>query len=210
MKRRIPALLAMSLLLATFGLAKDKAKGTLPTYLLNARTVLVLIDPEAGVSLDDPKANEVARKDVETALLNWGRLQPVMSAQAADLIIVVRRGHGRMVSRTVTDPRQNGHPGTVNPYDSGISIGAQHGKQSNPVDAQNPGATQDSPHSQTEIGEANDSFSVYAGGVDDPLDSNPAWKYVAKDALHPHTVPAVAEFRKALAEADKQASAKKP
>ena len=160
--------------------------------------------------MDDPKANEVARKDVETALLNWGRLQPVMSAQTADLIIVVRRGHGRMVSRTVTDPRQNGHPGSVNPYDSGIAIGAQHGKQPNPIDAQNPGATQDSPHSQTEIGGADDSFSVYAGGVDDPLDSNPVWKYVAKDALRPHTVPAVAEFRKALAEADKLASAKKP
>ena len=62
---------------------------------------------------------------------------------------------------------------------------------------------------QTEIGGADDSFTVFQGGVKDPLDGNPAWRYTAKDGLRPHSVPAVDEFRKALAEADK-AAAKHP
>ena len=60
-------------------------------------------------------------------------------------------------------------------------------------------------HPRTEIGGSEDWFTVYEGGVSNPLDSSPAWRYVAKDGLRPHTVPAVAEFRKALAEAEKAA-----
>ena len=54
-----------------------------------------------------------------------------------------------------------------------------------------------------------DLFTVYKGGVDNPLDGAPLWKLVTKDGLAPHNVPAVGEFRKALAAADK-AAAKKP
>jgi hypothetical protein len=54
-----------------------------------------------------------------------------------------------------------------------------------------------------------DPFLVYEGNIDNPLDNVAAWRYVAKDGLRLSTVPAVSEFRKALAEAEK-AAAKKP
>src|SRR5579875_4227776 len=92
-RMRIPILIALCMA-AACGFAKDKTKATLPTYVLRAQTVAVMIDPQAGFSIEDPEANRTAQKDVETALLNWGRYNPVLSGQTADLIIVVRRGNG--------------------------------------------------------------------------------------------------------------------
>jgi hypothetical protein len=40
--------------------------------------------------------------------------------------------------------------------------------------------------------------------VDAALDRPPAWRYMSKDALHSPNVPAVAEFRKAIEETEKQ------
>ncbi len=209
MKNRASALFAGVLLLVSSGFAKDKNKPTIPPYVLRARTVAVIVDPTAGMSVDDPQANQVAQKDVETALLNWGRFEPLMGTPGADLIIVVRKGHARLVDETIPDPRQNNRAGAINPTDNGIAIGAQHGRQPNPSSAPPDSSPAKSP-SQTEIGSSDDSFTVYNGDVDKPLDSVPAWKYLAKDGLRPHTVPAVDAFRKALAEADKAAAAKKP
>ena len=86
------ALFAVSLLV-TLGFAKDK-KTALPAYVLSAKTVAVIIDPSAGISIDNPRANEDAQKDVEAALLSWGRFEPVLSKETADLIIVLRGGTG--------------------------------------------------------------------------------------------------------------------
>jgi hypothetical protein len=55
----------------------------------------------------------------------------------------------------------------------------------------------------------NDSFVVYRGSIDHPLDTPAAWRYVFADGLLPHSVPAVAAFKKAVAEAEK-AAAKHP
>jgi hypothetical protein len=210
MKKRVPVLFAVGVLLTSFGLAKDKSKATLPTFVLQARTVAVLIDPEAGVSVQDPKANETAQRDVESALLEWGRLEPVLSTRNADLIIVIRRGHGRNVVPTISDPRQNNRAGSVVPFSNGASIGGQRGRpgQQDPVVA---GPTDDSAHPQVEVGGADDSFAVYRGRGDEPLNAAdnsaintpPVWRYVAKDGLLPHSVPAVSAFRKAMAVADK-------
>ena len=209
MHKRASAVIAVCLLLGASGFAKDKAKRTLPAYVLAAHTLTVIIDPGAGMSIDDPQANQVARSDVESAFLDWGRFEPVVSRQAADLIIVVRKGSGRMVNQTLANPRQNNRIGTIDASDSGASVGGQNGSQSPGLSGDAGPAGQQGPHPQTEIGEADDSFAVYEGHVENPLDSSPAWRYVARDGLRSHTVPAVAEFRKAVAEAEK-AAAKTP
>jgi hypothetical protein len=201
---RVPALIAVCLL-ASFAFAKDKTKSTLPVYVLRAQTVAVIIDPNAGFSMEDPNANRVAQKDVETALLNWGRYNPILQTHDADLIIVLRKGNGKFASQTIHDPRQNNRPGSITPMDDGVSVSGQHGPQPN-----QPGlGPAEPPSPQTEIGETNDSFLVYEGGGDQPLDRAPVWRYLAKDGLKSHDVPAVDAFRKAVADADK-AAAKKP
>ena len=91
MPNRASVLLAATLFIASTGFAKDK-KPPLPFTVLQARTVVVLVDRDAGMSVEDPRANQVAQKDVETAFLNWGRFLPLLSGQPADLIIVVRKG----------------------------------------------------------------------------------------------------------------------
>lgn len=200
MQTHVPILMAVCLL-ASPGLAKDK-KSTLPTYVLRAQTVAVLIDPNAGFSIEDPEANRTAQKDVETALLNWGRYNPILQTHDADLIIVVRRGNGRMVDNTIGDPRQNNRPGSITPIDGGVAGAAQHGPQPDESGVGPGGGA----YPQTEVGMEDDSFLVYEGGGDHPLDRAPVWRYVRKDALLPHSVPAVDAFRKAVADADKAAS----
>jgi len=55
-----------------FAPAKDK-KEILPADVLEAKTVLVVIDPNAGISSSSPNENRTAQEDVEKALMNWGR-----------------------------------------------------------------------------------------------------------------------------------------
>ena len=200
MRTRLSILVAVCLL-ATMGFAKDKKKAILPTYVLHARTVAVIIDPTAGFTIDDPRANEVARQDVESALLSWGRYNPILQTNDADLIVVVRKGNGRMVNDTIHDPRQNNRPGSVLTADNGVSLNGQHGTSSPQPSPE--------PTPQMDIGQTEDSFLVYEGGGDRPLDRAPAWRYIANDGLMPHSVPAVDAFRKAVAEAEK-AAAKTP
>jgi hypothetical protein len=209
--------MASLLMMAISAVAKSKDKA-LPSYILTARTVAVVIDPSAGIDPDDPRANEVARKDVETALMNWGRFQPVMSPEGADLVIVIRKGHKRLVDETIPDSRQNNRAGVINPTDSGIGLGAQRGPQP-PLGTQDgtgrypQGQTPQSqvPQPQTEIGGgAEDSFLVLDGKRARPLDGAPGWRNMAQDGLRAHNVPAVEEFKKAVAAGDKAAAAKNP
>lgn len=54
-----------------------------------------------------------------------------------------------------------------------------------------------------------DMFVVYQGGAGNPLDGPAAWRCMNKDALKSPSVPAVAEFRKAIEEAERQQQQKK-
>jgi hypothetical protein len=213
MRKRLFALSTMGLLMAVPVLAKSKDK-TLPPYILQAHTVAVLIDPSAGMDPEDPQANRIAQNDVETALMNWGRFQRVMGTQGADLIIVIRRGHRRLVDATITDPMQNNRPGSINATDNGMGVGAQTpNRQPNMGDPNGAGQqSQQRPTTQPqmEIGGTDDSFVVFDGTVAKPLNGSPGWRYMAPDGLRPHSVPAVEEFKKAVAAADKAAAAKKP
>jgi hypothetical protein len=202
MPRRIRVLLTLVLLFACVAFA-NKKKSPLPDFVLEAHTYFVLIDPDAGTHLDAPLANKTAQDDVERALLNWGRLKPVMTMSLADLVITVRTGNGKTAQRTIDGEPTNDRPVVVQPNDNGILIAAQQGR--NP-DAAQTGPQAAPPGLGTEVGSADDSFLVYKGGpTAPPLDERtPVWRYVAKNALHSPEVPAVAEFRKAIEAAVKQ------
>ncbi len=195
--------LIMGCMLAT---AKDKKKVLLPDDILEARTVLVLVDPEAGVAVDDPMANRKAQEDVEKALMNWGRFSLAMEESNADLIITVRKGSGRVVEPTVAGVPINNRPVIFEPTDSGGRIGGHTG---NPQGAGDPSNSQpQSPGQQIEAGPAQDMFVVFRGKREDPLEFSAVWRYIAKDALRSPSVPAVDEFRKLIAEAEKQKAAR--
>jgi hypothetical protein len=206
MHTRIATAVTLSILLTTTHLARAKTKPTLPDYVRNARTIAVLIDPDAGFSIDNPQANQIAQKDVESALQNWGRFQTLLSTQNADLIIVIRKGTGKLVDETIGDPRQNNRPGSITPSQDGIGMGGQRGQPPN-MPGTSPMSPDGTSRPQTEIGNTEDSFTVYNASQSDPLSSPPVWRYLAKDGLRSHSVPAVDQFRKALDEADKAAAA---
>jgi|ERR1051326_7108131 len=196
------ALLFLSVFVALFfALAKDK-KQLLPEYVLNARTVIVMMEPDAGAPVTDLNGNKKALDEVERAISKWGWLTPVQDAQTADLIITIRKGHDRIVEPTVGGGPINDRPVVVQSTDNSVRV-AGRGRLPEPrdpsLDPQNP-----SLHPQTEIGTPNDSFTVYQGRIDHPLDRPPVWRYVAKNALRGPAVPAVGEFRKAVEETQKQ------
>src|SRR3984885_8394617 len=194
MLKRVFALFAVSLLV-TLGFAKDK-KNPLPAYVLQAHTVAVIIDPSAGISIDDPRANELAQKDVEAAFLKWGRFEPVSDPKTADLIVMVRKGNSRLMDDTMPDPRQNGG---VDPNNRGGSMGPSHGQQPNMPGQSGLGSSQQSPAAG--MGQVGDTFAVFKGG-EKSLFATPVWKYASNEGLS-QTVPAVAAFKRAVAAADK-------
>jgi len=52
---------------------------------------------------------------------------------------------------------------------------------------------------------------VYCGNFSETMDSPPVWRYIKKDCLQPRPlVPAVEEFRKLVAEAEKPKVPKNP
>ena len=199
---RMRVLLLLFFLCASLSIAGNKKKSLLPVYVLRARTVLVLIDPDAGISATSPLANKTAQEDVEKALMKWGRLTPVMEAQTADLVITVRKGSGKIVQPTIGGMPTTDRPVIVQPTDGGVRIGGQQGRS--------PDATQGRPQPspRIEAGPSEDTFVVYEGRVAALLNRSPAWRYLAKDALHSPDVPAVGEFRKIIEDAEKQQKGK--
>jgi hypothetical protein len=203
MLRRLSLLASLVLVFTCLAVADKKKKDTLPPQILNAQTVVVLVDPDAGMSTSEPLANKIAQDDVEKALAKWGRLKLMLiGGTEADLVITVRKGNGKVVQPTVTGEPTNDRPVVVVPSDNGIHIGVQQG--------QPPGSTQPPPQDTSprlggEVGPAEDTFLVYLGGSGNPaLDGAPVWRYVSKNALHSPDVPAVSEFKKAVEAAVKQ------
>ena len=203
MLRRLSLMLSLVVLFTCVAIADKKKKDSLPPEILNAQTVVVLVDPDAGMSTSEPLANKTAQDDVEKALAKWGRLKLMLiGGTDADLVITVRKGNGKIVQPTVTGEPTNDRPVVVVPSDNGIHIGVQQG--------QPPGSTQPPPEDTSprlggEVGAAEDTFLVYVGGSGGPpFDRAPVWRYVSKNALHSPDVPAVAEFKKAVEAAVKQ------
>ena len=192
-------------LASVLALANNDKKASLPAYVLRAETVIVQVDQNAGISANDPLANQKAREDVEKALMKWRRFRLVLDAPSADLVIVVRKGSGKVVQPTIGGVPTNDRPVIVQPTDSGIRLGGQKGR---PVGSTDPAPQDTKPAPQIEAGPPNDMFVVYQGGAGDPLSRAAAWRYINKDSLKSPNVPAVAEFRKAVEEAEKQQKSK--
>jgi hypothetical protein len=188
---------------------KDKKKPSLPEYVLRASTVLVVVSPDAGEPLEQPMANATARDNVEKALLEWGRLRPVMDGMEADLVIAVRTASGKMVQPTIKGGPIDSRPGVGQSTDSTMRIGGQQGHPP-PLSDPGMGGQQNGPRISNEVGPSEDMFEVYRGGVPTPLDSPPVWRYIAKACLRAPQVSAVEEFRKLIAEAEKPQVPKKP
>ena len=187
---------------ATLSFANEKKKAVLPATILNAQTVAVIIDPDAGVSTDAPLANKTAQDDVEKAFANWGRFKPIMSGMGPDLIVVIRKGNGKVLQPTIHGGGSpNDEPVVIQPNDNGIRIGGQKGK---PVGTSQNDPEMGKPVPGATVGATEDSFAVYDAHVADSISNPPIWKYVAKNALHSHDVPAVGEFRKIVEETEKQ------
>jgi hypothetical protein len=206
---RLSCLLVLSSLLIPAALAKDK-KPVIPQDILRAQTVRVIIDPDAGEPLDQPNANAMARENVEKALLEWGRFRLMMDGGESDLIISIRTGSGRMGRPTIQGGPIDQRPGVGQSTDSSVRIGGQRG-QAPPLSDPSMDPSSQRPRMSNEVGPSDDMFAVYRGGISSPLDAPPVWRYIRKDCLRPTPeVPAVEEFRKALAEAEKPKAPKKP
>jgi hypothetical protein len=191
--------------------AKDKKKAILPADVLRARTVLVIVDPTAGVDARDPNANRAAREGVEKALDQWGRFTLVQEGLTADLVITVRKGNGKFIQPTIGGTPINGTPpvsgGTTSSPTQTTTRGGVRWGSGNPNDPSNAGTQPSTPEPQIEAGSPKDMFVVYRGSTDpnwSPLDTPPVWRYSGKDALASPSVPAVEVFRKEIAESEKQ------
>jgi hypothetical protein len=202
-RMRVPLFLVL-FLFTSLAVAGGKKKVSLPAFILKARTVTVLIDPDAGIDPAAPQANRTAQDDVEKALMKWGRLTLTQDPQLADIVIVIRKGNGKIVRSTIGGMPTNDRPVTVQQTDNAIHIAGQQGRSAGAPQQPLPQDTRPTP--QTEAGSADDTFAVYQGHEDNrSFDQQvPAWRYAKKDALHSPTVPAVDAFRKQIDEAEKQ------
>ena len=202
MANRVRVLGSALLLVACFASAKEKNKTTLPTFVLDAQTVFVMIDPDAGIAVNDPQANRTAQDEVEKAFMKWGRLRPMLTMSQADLVVVIRTGNKKPVQPTVGGEPTNDRPLIVQGTDNSIRIAGQQGR--NPDAAQNGGPLPQGPGLGREVASPEDTFFVYQGRTSAALDRAPVWRYAGKNALKAPEVRAVAEFKKAVDEAVKQ------
>jgi hypothetical protein len=192
---------AVSLLLiyATIATAKDKKKFLLPTDVLEARTVLVVVDPGAGIAIEAPNANRKALEDVENALTNWGRFRLVRSEYNADLVILVRKGNGKIAQTTIGGVPTDNRPVIIEPTNDASLERIPTPGQTAP--------TRPDPHPQEEVGTRDDMFAVYRGKRENATDYPVVWRFSGKDALQSPGVPAVDAFRELIVESEKQRAA---
>jgi len=124
------AAMALVVILVGMASANKKEKVVLPDYVWKAKTVLVVILPDAGEPTDDPFANRRAQEEVEKAFMKWGRFQLTLDAELADLVVGVRKGTGRIANPTVNGGPVDSRPGTVEATDDAIRVGVTEGAPS--------------------------------------------------------------------------------
>ena len=92
---------------------EKEEKAYLPDFVLKAKTVLVVIMPDAGEPIDGPSANRKVQEEVEKALLKWGRYRLALDKYTADLVISVRRGTGKAANPIINGGPVDTRPGTI-------------------------------------------------------------------------------------------------
>jgi hypothetical protein len=217
MSRRTVFFSVILLVCSQVAIAKDKKKILLPADILQAKTVLVIVDSSAGADVADPNANRLARASVEQALDKWGRFRLVQEGYTSDLVFVVRIGNGKVAEETIGGTPVNGIPpasagSTSGPGGSTTHAAGRWGSTGVPNDPSNAGTQPSTPYPQTEIGSSQDTLAVYRGGIKDdqhssPLDAPAVWRFSGKNALESPSVPAVEAFHKAIADSEKQLAA---
>ncbi|MGA9814349.1 MAG: hypothetical protein WBQ64_16300 [Terriglobales bacterium] len=60
------------------------------------------------------------------------------------------------------------------------------------------------PQLGAQVFSSDDTFEVYRGRIEYPLDTSPVWRFIAKDSLNAPKDQAVEQFRKAIEESEKQ------
>src|SRR5215469_5316809 len=162
---RITIFFAIVLAVVPLASAKDKKKQPLPEYVLKAQTIAVVIRPEAGEPLTSPSANRTAQVNV-------------MNVNTADLIVAVQKAHvnGPIIRNSPVDSQPIVLDGGATPSDGGIPPASVHGRSPDLTDPRGR-PTSTTPSISSEAGLSQDSFEVYRGGVDYPLDASPVWRY---------------------------------
>jgi hypothetical protein len=202
------ATIALMIAAVSAASAKKKEKVVLPAYVLKAQTVLVVILPNSGEPMDDITANRKAQEDVEKAFTKWGRYRLALDADQADLVVGVRKGIGKIANPTISGGPIDSPAGTIETTDNSVSIGVQQGRPPNVSDPTGSSPPNDRVHPGVAAGQADDTFQVFQGGLQYPLDNPPVWRLTAKDGLKPPDVAAVQQFRKAVEESEKAAQQK--
>ena len=121
MRVRVLALFA-GVLLANCVVAKKKEKQVLPDAVLRAKTVFVVIQPDAKEPLTEPNANLKAQKAVEEAVMKWGKFRLALDTATADIVISVQKGIGKAMSPTISGGPVDSRPVDVEGDASQIRI----------------------------------------------------------------------------------------
>jgi hypothetical protein len=180
-RRSVSGVLLLFCLSIFTAAGKDKSKAKLPEQVLHARTVLLVIRSDAGDPLDNPRANETARDNVE--------------GQQGDLVVALKVGN------KIGEPK-------VKAGSTRVGVQSHPGPPFEDPNEERPPGT--GPRITDNPGPAQDIFEVYLGSVKYPLDSPPVWRYVAAECLRAPKMTAVEQFRKAIAESEKAQQKKKP
>jgi hypothetical protein len=172
--------------------AKNKKKQAVPDDVLEAQTALLVISADTRAPLTNETDVQAIRDDLEKAFTKWDRFR-IVHSPTADLVIVAHQGHVEApeILAPPLEDRSVFHLNNGNPT----------------LDPNSPGAPTPRGSAQRTANELRleeDTFEVYRGGVDHPLDASPVWQYRAKLALHGPKVAAVEHFRKAIDESEKQ------
>lgn len=200
---RLVIVLAAACLLSPFLIAKDKKKQVLPDYVLQARTIAVIADPNEQMSMTNPNDLRDAEDNVEKALTKWGRFTPTVDPRQADLVIMIRKG--RPAGGTVGGMNPGNRPVIMQPGQTtpggSVSRGGVVWGQT-PTETSQPQQTPGGPAPGAEVGPTRDLFELYRGQTLYPLDGPVIWRYMGKDALSEPDVRAVEAFKKVVTESD--------